>query len=225
MDGSLLSPGRAIVAPDIRALIAEAHQIVRGIARRVHGRTGYSPRADEIQALIADAGGDLCMLAASGGDATDVLRRYRNATIRRLTPRGKSRGPADAMDHLDDRAVLDGGGAVTADDAEERGRRGPRHRPLEPLELGDGADPLALLLLAEDEVDAGEAVQVAATQIALKPPRPRGRPRHGELLERAGQRKLPGLPPGGSTTRARDAEPPPPAHAHGPPPPEQPTLF
>lgn len=214
MDGSLLG-----TALDITSMVAEAHNIVRGIARRVHARTGYSPRADEIQALLADAGGDLWMLAAKGGASADILRQYRNQAIRKLTPRGEARGPADALEHLDGDAALDRDGAIVADDADgDRGRRRPR-----PQELADDADPLALLLLAEDEAEAGDSVQAAATLIASK--RPRGRPTHGENLERAGQMKLPGLPAGGSTTRAAGPpQAPPPARALGPPP-EQPALF
>lgn len=103
----------------------------------------------------------------------------------------------------------------------------PRRRRHEPPGLDEliGA-PLRLLLRAEAEADAedeaGVAVHAAA---ALLTPRPRGRPTRAETLEANGQQQLPGLPPGGSTTRAAGPlQAPPPARGLGPPP-EQPALF
>ncbi len=79
-----------------------------------------------------------------------------------------------------------------------------------------GADPLMLLLRAEaEDLDGcGELLTEGALAV-LKPPRPRGRPTRAETLETHGQQQLPGLAPGGSTTKA-SGQMPPPASAEDP---------
>ncbi len=77
-----------------------------------------------------------------------------------------------------------------------------------------GADPLMLLLRAEaEDLDGCDELLTRGALAVLKPPRPRprGRPTRGETLAAHGQQQLPGLAPGGSTTRS--AAPPPPARA------------
>lgn len=85
-----------------------------------------------------------------------------------------------------------------------------------------GTGPLELLLREEAEaLDGCDDLLAPGALAVLNPPRPRGRPTRAEVLERAGQQQLPGLAPGGSTTRSAT---PPPARAPAMPP-EQPTLF
>ena len=74
-----------------------------------------------------------------------------------------------------------------------------------------GADPLMLLLRAEaEDLDGCDELLTRGALALLKPPRPRprGRPTRGETLAAHGQQQLPGLAPGGSTTKAGGQMPP-----------------
>lgn len=232
MDGAL----RDTTTP--RALAERAISRIGGRddrARRADLREGlYQPGTWAVFLLLGHAGqaGVLAALAFCQ-DAEEVADAVQAAALLGLDPLRQAASARAARGHqlpafdLEDPEALARNGA-------SRARRGHQARALggdapDPADSDDG-DPLALLLRAEaeraeDGDDCSAAVQVAAALLAAKPPRPRGRPTRSEVLERGGQIKLPGLPPGGSTTRAAGPPLPPPAHALGRPPPEQPNLF
>ncbi|MHB1991679.1 hypothetical protein [Metallibacterium scheffleri] len=227
MDGSL-----AHAADTLRAYTDRAISHIGDRARRAALREGlYQPCTWLVFETLGPAGqaGALSALAFCR-DADEVADAVQAAALLTIDPDRQAAAARAARDRrlaefdVDDPEAMARNGCskarrehqARARSAEVRSKcaelpeatAGDRRRREPPtLEEMTGA-PLLLLLRAEDEAETGDVVDSVATLGAAKP-RPRGRPTRGEILERAGQIQLPGLPPGGSTTQPRDAAPPP----------------